>query len=81
MEQLQAGVSHVTASAAAEGKSDVESAKATSASYIEQAKNLASSVITTAQVNPSAPRYAFVADLAKVLSSRELGGTDDVVRP
>lgn len=53
MEQLQAGVSHVTANAAAEGQSDVESAKAASAPYIEQAKNLASSVITTAQVNPS----------------------------
>lgn len=53
MEQLQAGVSHVTANAAAEGQSDVESTKAASAPYIEQAKNLASSVITTAQVNPS----------------------------
>lgn len=53
VEQLQAGVSHVTANAAAEGQSDVESAKAASAPYIEQAKNLASSVITTAQVNPS----------------------------
>jgi len=49
VEQFQAGASHVTASAAAEGQRDVESAKAASASYIEQAKNLASDAIAAAQ--------------------------------
>lgn len=51
-EQFEAGASHVTASAAAEGQRDVESAKAASASYIEQAKNLASDAIAAAQVSP-----------------------------
>jgi hypothetical protein len=40
VEQLQAGASHVMASAAAEGQRDVEPAKAASASYIGQAKSL-----------------------------------------
>ncbi|KAF8632939.1 hypothetical protein AX15_001546 [Amanita polypyramis BW_CC] len=49
LEQLKAGASHATMSAAAEGEKDVESIKAAGASYIEQAKNLASSAIATAR--------------------------------
>ncbi|KIL71688.1 hypothetical protein M378DRAFT_238202 [Amanita muscaria Koide BX008] len=49
VERLQAGASNVTTDAVVEGERDVENAKAAGASYLEQAKALASSAIATAQ--------------------------------
>ncbi|OCH94666.1 hypothetical protein OBBRIDRAFT_788922 [Obba rivulosa] len=47
--QLEAGLANQTNTAAAQGKFDVESAKATGAKALEQAKNIASNAIQTAQ--------------------------------
>ncbi|KAI0964047.1 hypothetical protein AcW1_000959 [Taiwanofungus camphoratus] len=47
--QLEAGLSNQTNAAASQGKFDVEKAKAAGASYLEQAKNLASSAVGAAQ--------------------------------
>ncbi|KAI0361434.1 hypothetical protein OH77DRAFT_1469043 [Trametes cingulata] len=47
--KLEEDLSHKTNDAAAQGAADVQSAKATATSYVEQAKNLASSAIATAQ--------------------------------
>lgn len=48
--QFRGDASKTTATAVEEGKRDVEQAKATGAAYIQQAKQLASSAIETAQV-------------------------------
>ena len=50
VDKLEENLSHKTNAAAAEGAADVQSAKATASGYVEQAKNLASSAIATAQV-------------------------------
>ncbi|RPD55900.1 hypothetical protein L227DRAFT_566416 [Lentinus tigrinus ALCF2SS1-6] len=49
VDRLEENLSYKTNTAAAEGAADVQSAKATANGYVEQAKNLASSAITTAQ--------------------------------
>ncbi|PFH54888.1 hypothetical protein AMATHDRAFT_52930 [Amanita thiersii Skay4041] len=49
VDQLEQQLSATTDAAAAEGKEDVQAAKARGESYLEQAKGLASSVLSTAQ--------------------------------
>lgn len=48
--QFVADASRTTDAAVVEGKKDVDKAKAASAGYVEQAKNLTSTAIETAQV-------------------------------
>ncbi|KAF8167657.1 hypothetical protein B0H34DRAFT_646298 [Crassisporium funariophilum] len=50
-DRLQEGVRGTTNAAAAEGKHDVDQAKAVGAGYVDQAKALAASAIETAQVS------------------------------
>ncbi|KAI0756834.1 hypothetical protein C8Q80DRAFT_58919 [Daedaleopsis nitida] len=49
VDRLEDGLSHQTNAAASEGAADVASAKSAANGYVEQAKNLAGSAISTAQ--------------------------------
>lgn len=64
MVQLRAGVEETTDAAVAEGQKNVQAAASAGAGYIEEAKSLASSAISTAAVGLStSPR-----DIERVLT-------------
>ncbi|KAJ3510654.1 hypothetical protein NLJ89_g4546 [Agrocybe chaxingu] len=55
MEQLQASASKTANAAVAEGRHDIEEMKAATSTYVQQARNLANSVIETAQAHLPTP--------------------------
>lgn len=69
MDQLQQQAKQTTNAAVAEGQYDVEAAKATGAGYLDQAKSLASSAITTAQVIRTASLGMFSMFIAHLVLS------------